>query len=127
MRTDLTANRCKGRTKAGKPCKAYATQDGLCLFHAHPEKASQYGRVGGRKNRRQTSTTADPLLRTDSAADVVDITTRLVNEAYSGAIPIRTAKGIAPLLHLRLRAIENANLETQIAELRNRLDAAKVK
>jgi hypothetical protein len=46
----LSSN-CCARTKAGNPCKAVAVQNGLCMFHAHPEKAAQLGRIGGSKNR----------------------------------------------------------------------------
>jgi len=43
-------SRCKAKAKSGKPCGAAATAGGLC-FHANPDKASELGRIGGRKNR----------------------------------------------------------------------------
>jgi Family of unknown function (DUF5763) len=48
-RTDQ--NRCQARTKSGNPCRAAATAGGLCYFHANPNKASELGQIGGRKNR----------------------------------------------------------------------------
>jgi len=44
-------NRCGAKTKEGKPCRAAATEGGLCFFHANPNKAAELGRVGGRKSR----------------------------------------------------------------------------
>lgn len=32
---------CKAVTKAGKPCRAAATQSGCCYFHANPAKAAE--------------------------------------------------------------------------------------
>jgi Family of unknown function (DUF5763) len=43
--------RCQALTKAGKPCRAAATEGGLCFFHANPSKAVELGRIGGLKNR----------------------------------------------------------------------------
>jgi len=37
---------CRARTKAGKPCKAVAVDEGLCAFHADPKRAAQLGRIG---------------------------------------------------------------------------------
>jgi hypothetical protein len=44
--------RCKAQTKAGRPCGAAPTPGGLCFFHSNPAKASELGRIGGRKNHR---------------------------------------------------------------------------
>ena len=37
---------CKAKTKKGSPCRAAATEGGLCFFHANPNKAAELGRVG---------------------------------------------------------------------------------
>jgi hypothetical protein len=44
--------RCRARTKQGKPCKAAAMEGGLCYFHGNPDKVAELGRLGGRRNRR---------------------------------------------------------------------------
>src|SRR5215471_4493208 len=45
--------RCKGVTRNGTACTAWAMEGGLCYFHANPDKASELGRNGGR-HRKQT-------------------------------------------------------------------------
>jgi hypothetical protein len=52
MTSNDSNSRCQGQTKGGKPCRAAATEGGLCFVHANPKKAAELGRVGGRKNRR---------------------------------------------------------------------------
>ena len=44
---------CKALTRAGKHCRARATEGGLCYFHANPNRAVELGRLGGRKSHRQ--------------------------------------------------------------------------
>jgi hypothetical protein len=38
---------CKALTKQGNPCKAPATEGGLCFFHANPDRARELGQMGG--------------------------------------------------------------------------------
>jgi hypothetical protein len=64
-------SRCSGLTKKGKPCRAAATEGGLCFFYANPEKAAELGRIGGRRNSRVIGV-LDPLLDLDSVTAVRD-------------------------------------------------------
>src|SRR5437868_14713615 len=98
--------RCKARAKSGKPCRAAATEGGLCFFHANPNKASELGRIGGHRNRRAVMNASDPLPRLDSAIAVRTIVARLIEDVYAGKLHPRIATGLAPLLNLQLRAIE---------------------
>ena len=41
--------RCKDVTKNGEACTAWATEGGLCYFHANPDKATELGQRGGRR------------------------------------------------------------------------------
>jgi len=50
MKPMSSNSRCKANTKEGRPCRAAATEGGLCFFHANPNKAVELGRIGGRKN-----------------------------------------------------------------------------
>jgi len=114
------AHRCKGKTKAGKPCGAAATAGGLCFFHANPDKASALGRIGGRSNRHASGESADPLPTLDNVIAVRDTVARLIADVYAGKVHPRIAAGLAPLLSLQMRAIEIteiANLERRVAEL----------
>ena len=69
---------CKALTKSGKPCRAAATAGGLCFFHAHPNKASELGRPGGRSKSRVVTEGLDPLPALDNAIAVRDALARLI-------------------------------------------------
>lgn len=43
--------RCRALTKAGQPCSARATDCGYCNIHSRPGRATELGRLGGRRNR----------------------------------------------------------------------------
>jgi hypothetical protein len=110
-------NRCKGRTKAGKPCRAAATEGGLCFFHANPNKASELGRIGGRSNRHAAAGGGDPLPTLDNAVAIRDTVARLIADVIASKVHPRVASGLAPLMNLQLRAIETANLELRVEKL----------
>jgi hypothetical protein len=109
--------RCKALAKSGKPCRAAATEGGLCFFHANPDKASELGRIGGRSNRHVATENADPPPSLDNALAVRDTVARLIADVYAGKINPRIATGLAPLLNLQLRAIETTDQEGRLAKL----------
>jgi hypothetical protein len=111
------AHRCKAKTKSGKPCRAAATAGGLCFFHANPDKASELGRIGGRRNRHAAGEADDPLPALDNALAVRDTVARLIADVYAERIHPRIAAGLAPLLSLQLRAIETTDLARRLAEV----------
>jgi len=117
MTKKQTSNRCKGKTKQGKPCRAAATAGGLCFFHANPTKASELGRIGGRKNRRVPADAADSLPTLDNALAVQDTVARVIADVYSGKLNPRIASSLAPLLSLQLRAIDTSEMERRLAAL----------
>jgi len=107
-------SRCKARAKSGKPCRAAATAGGLCYFHANPNKASELGRIGGRRKRFLAAENADPLPKLENATAVRDAVTQLVADVYAGRVNSRVAANLAPLLNLQLRAIETTDLEQRL-------------
>jgi len=109
--------RCKARAKSGKPCRAAATEGGLCFFHANPNKASELGRIGGRSKRHATAESAEPLPRLDNAIAVRDTVDRLIADVHSGKVQPRIAASLAPLLNLQLRVIETTDLERRLAKV----------
>jgi hypothetical protein len=109
--------RCKGRTRAGKPCPAAATPGGLCYFHANPNKAAELGQIGGRSKRPVGTENADPLPTLDNAMAVRDAVNRLIADVHSGKIPLKTAAGLAPLLHLQLDAIKITDIDLRLFKL----------
>jgi hypothetical protein len=42
---------CKAQRKAAGVCQAPAVEEGLCFFHAKPEKPAELDRQGGKTNR----------------------------------------------------------------------------
>ena len=114
-------SRCKALAKSGKPCRAAATQGGLCFFHANPDKASELGRIGGRGNRRAVGENVDPLPILDNATAVRDTVARLIADVYNGKIHPRIAAGLAPLLNIQLRAIDTTDTERRLAQLEKAL------
>jgi hypothetical protein len=108
--------KCKGLTKAGRPCRAAAGEGGLCYFHANPSKAQELGRIGGRRNRHVTGTALE-LPRLDTAAAVRDALAQMMVELHSRRLHPRNASALAHLASTLLRAIESAEL----VELRERV------
>ena len=110
-------DRCKGHTKKGEPCRAAATPGGLCYFHANPDKASELGRVGGKKNRQFRDEGLTPLPKLDSAAAIADVVERLISDIHGGQLDPKTASALVALLNLKLRAIESMNHAERLGRL----------
>jgi hypothetical protein len=112
-------NRCNGKTKSGKACRAAATAGGLCFFHGNPKMASELGREGGRKNRHVFPVNSVPLPPLESAVGIRETVTRLAAEVYAGIIDPKTASALVSLLNIQLRAIETEDMEKRIALLQS--------
>lgn len=117
MNTTRSETHCKGKNKKGRPCRAAATEGGLCFFHANPNKAAELGRVGGRRSRHHSPGTADPPRDLKSMKGVLEAAARLIEDVYSGKISPRIAGCVAPLLNLQMRAIQATDLEIRIKNL----------
>jgi hypothetical protein len=117
----MLENRCKAKTKTGSPCGAAATAGGLCFFHANPNKASELGRIGGRKRRSVNLENAEPPPCLDTVQALRDLAAQLIRDVYAGKLNPRVATGLAPLLNLQLRTIELKGLE-ELATLQQRVD-----
>jgi hypothetical protein len=109
-------NRCKGRTKDGRPCRAFATVGGLCYFHANPDKAVELGRIGGR-NKRDAVGEVSSSVSLDNAASVRETVAGLIADALSNKRNPRSVSALAPLLNLLIRAIEVRDFEQRMARL----------
>ena len=107
----------QGQNKSGKRCRAAATAGGLCFFHANPNKASELGRIGGRRNGHSAVVDSDPLPAVYTARAVQGTIARLLNDLLAGKIHPSVAGTMASLLNLQLRAIEATDHEVQIAKL----------
>ncbi len=110
-------NRCNSKSKSGRPCRAAATDGGLCYFHANPLKASELGRIGGRKNGHIFAGNSDPLPLLNTAAGIRETVSRLAAEVYAGIIEPKAASALVSLLNIQLHAIETEDIERRIALL----------
>lgn len=110
-------SRCQAKTKEGRPCRAAATEGGLCFFHASPRKAVELGRIGGRKNRHFDADEIESLPKVETARELMETVARLITDVHAGKLHPKIATGLAPLLSLQLRAIQTTSIEERLAEL----------
>jgi hypothetical protein len=80
----------------------------------------ELGRIGGKKNG-VVRVGLDPLPNLDSAIAIRDTVTRLISDVYEGKLHPRIAAGLAPLMHLQLRAVEKTGIERRLAKLERQL------
>ena len=118
-RLDSSRNRrCKARTKTGKKCNAPSAEGGLCFFHAHPEKLSELGREGGRKNRHWTPTDQDLARKAlRSTGDVVSLLEETINRVRQGPFDLRAANTIGFLAGTLLKALDEWRIERHLLNL----------
>jgi hypothetical protein len=116
---------CAARAKSGKRCRAAATAGGLCFFHANPNKASELGRVGGRR-KRPSPEIVDPLPVVDSATVLSKALARLIADVHAGKVLPKVAASLAGLMNLQLRAIETVRLEQRVEMLELLLQELKL-
>jgi hypothetical protein len=121
MDRNRRGSRCKGKTKAGNPCRAAATAGGLCFFHANPNRAAELGRKGGRSKRHVTEDGSDPLPALESVQAVRAFVARLLHEVYFGETHPSVVRGLAPLLYLQLRVMHDAEIEERLSKLEQEL------
>jgi hypothetical protein len=98
--------RCKARTKAGKPCQAPEVEAGLCFFHAHPEKLAEFGRQGGQKNRHwKIETEVLPYRSVKSIDEVCELLEETINRVRQGPFDLRAANTIGMLAGTYMKAL----------------------
>jgi len=110
-------SQCRAKTKDGKPCRAAAVSNGLCLFHGNPNLASELGRKGGRSKRHVSAETADPLPSLDTMKSVHEMNKRLFEEVYSGETPRRDASMLIRILKSITDSIRFTDHEQRLIKL----------
>jgi hypothetical protein len=115
---------CKALTKAGLPCLAAPMASGLCFFHTYPNKASELGQVGGRKNRK-TNQIENKLsaLAFDSPNDRLE---NLYQAVLNGRIHHQRASVLIRITHEQILARETTARDEEIARLRRELEEIKL-
>src|SRR5438046_1374711 len=94
---------CRGTNKQGLPCRARAMESGYCYLHAHPEKAAELGRAGGRQNRHAVDGLSAPLPALDSVAGLTAAIAQMIVDVHAKRLHPRIATGVAPLFNTLLR------------------------
>jgi hypothetical protein len=122
---DPEKTRCKATTKSGTPCAAAPTPTGLCFFHGNPNKASELGRIGGKRNRSVKEENRDPVLRLDGAASASERLESLYHDVKTGSIKPPVANMLMKLTDLQVRLQEKTVVEAQIAKLQEQLRILK--
>ncbi len=125
MSTKKKGNRCKGRTKDGKPCGAAAMDGGLCHFHANPDKAVELGRKGGRSNRHPSAGADVAMASAPTRRALLETGTQVLADVLSDKRDPRVASGVAPLLSVLLRGTDTADLEKSLAEIKQQVAELK--
>jgi hypothetical protein len=113
---------CKGRNKQGQPCRAAATDSGYCYLHSNPDRASELGRAGGRKNRHVIEGAAHSLPPLDSIEGVRAAIGQMIVDVPERRLDPRMAAGVAPLLNTLLRALVAAEPEKKISNLERQIE-----
>ena len=103
---------CEGKTKTGKACRAPAGAGGLCFFHANPDCARNFGRIGGRKNRRLAVDLQVP--DNMSAAYLRKVQVQAIRLLVSGEMHAREASALAQPCNSLCRVIPTADLEARV-------------
>ena len=111
---------CKAKTITGKACRAPAGAEGLCFFHAHPDRARSLGQIGGRKNRR-TSMIDLQVPDNMTATDLRNVTAGAIRSLLSGELGTREATALAQLCNSLYRALPGADLEARLVKLEQQL------
>lgn len=123
----LDASSCKSKNKRGEPCGAPATETGYCHLHSDPERASQLGREGGRKNRHVFETDARPLPALDTMAGVRNALAVMIEDVHAKRVNPKTAAGLAPLFNSLMRALEPEETEQRLKKMEAELAILRAK
>jgi hypothetical protein len=111
---------CKSKTRTGGTCRAPAGPNGLCFFHANPDRARALGQIGGRRNRR--SAMLDLQVPDNmTATDLRNLTSQAIRLLLSGDLRPREAIALVQLSNSLYRTIPIAALETRVANLERRV------
>jgi len=119
--------RCQAQTKAGKPCRMQATQDGYCYTHS-PELAAERAasrRRGGRHRRRPRAT--PPKARLRSLDDVLAALETALGDAYALDAGTTRCRVVVYTCSTALKTLETKTLDelaARVARLEQQREAA---
>jgi hypothetical protein len=111
---------CKATTRDGSRCHAAALPGSdFCFFH-DPSRAAERREaqaLGGRQNRMKVLGAAAPDVKVEGCQDVVALMSETINQVRKGLIDPRVANTVGYLANVLIRAVQQGELETRMAEL----------
>ena len=122
-----TKKRCKGKTKAGKPCRAIPGPSGWCTFHSPARAEAQ--REAHKKGGQQTPAkiiTLDETVKINLGVEADNLIDKLIAEVgettptRGGAFNLKKARTIGYLVGIKLRALEATDIEERLQVLEKR-------
>ena len=117
----MSQTKCSARTKSGTECRATALADSnLCAFHADPNRAAEFGRMGGLKNRHYIDTEVT-ILPTTSPEDVKNVLAQAMVDVRARKLDPRIASTLTYMSSALLKAFESTDTERRLAELEEAL------
>ena len=116
---------CKAIALSGKPCRAAPTDSGFCFFHSYPNKAAELGSIGGKRNRRPSAYSTDPLPPLDNATSPVDILDWIYEGVRTGAIAPKVATTLLQVITAKERITDKMVIQRQMAEMQDDLRTLK--
>jgi len=81
-------------------------EDGLCYFHANPDKATELGRKGGLRHRHVYELPSEAIAPPESPADVKRMLAETIAEVKAGRLDPKIANTVAYVGTVLLRAYE---------------------
>jgi Family of unknown function (DUF5763) len=111
---------CRATKKDGTACRAPAGREGLCYFHADPDRARSLGQIGGRKNRR-VPLFSDLEVAEMSATELRNVDGLAIRLLLAGELGTREAIALAQLSNAIQRVLPMAELENRLRKIEQQL------
>lgn len=110
-------NQCKVILSTGAACKARPTENSRYCFRHNPvnKKVAKAASQKGGENRRLFGTGEE--IRLESILDVRIFLAQVINDVWTGKVPVKVGSSIGFLTRCWLDVHEKADLETRIADL----------
>ena len=106
--------------KSGQRCKAAAgPESDFCFFHdpAHAEERHEAQSTGGRQGKIKTLPEDTPDVEIKTCGDVVTLISTTISQVRTGRLDVRISNAIGYLCNVVVRAIEQSDIETRLAQL----------
>ena len=122
--------KCRGKTKAGKRCRANALADSkYCWFHDPRKKSARAAaqKAGGversKNNARLVLSAEEADLVLDNTQAVIELLSETINQARKGKIDLKVANTVGYLSQILLKALDQGELEKRLEEIESYIES----